>query len=477
VLTLIESGAHLTLQVAGVLKLWFSCLPEPVVPPELYDAMLRTQRHRGHEARVAGIHAVLRQCEHRVLQVLYPLMEVCRSVSGRRGVVDGTGNSPLRPRRGRCHHKMSHTGLVVKRLQRASRVPLYVMLHCPMFADRNRLCCLRKARCMPSTQPGSSQFQLQTPQLCFGSPREVQQMPMTELVTPARMLAHHATERMLLGRAAAPAPLPDQPQGHAAAGPAAGAHFRAGGPGSRRHRRRLPDGCAFLGDPRSSDDCQLRDECWLSVGCGQPAPLPGTVQALYAGSTRCSAARYTNKSRVCGEQWIDAVTTPISVCARRRQHCIVQMTKLMHAPLFRAQEEREAAVAVVEHMIRDYRSLFSQRKRGRSLFAPSDDADGTAAPAALVAAERAERIPSPAAVPLRQPVSPSKVSAQRCMVDCCQVFETKMCPNPQCLHLCCDHICHPLCKGKCCWTVMSRWDPQWCVHEVLFPTSFLCICK
>ena len=59
-----------------MLKLWFSCLPESVVPPELYDAMLRTQRHRGHEARVAGIHSVLRQCEHRVLQVLYPLMEV-----------------------------------------------------------------------------------------------------------------------------------------------------------------------------------------------------------------------------------------------------------------------------------------------------------------------------------------------------------------------------------------------------------------
>jgi hypothetical protein len=62
--------------VAGVLKLWFSCLPEPVIPPEMYDAFLRTQRHRSPEARVAGIHAVLRQCEHRVLQVLYPLMEV-----------------------------------------------------------------------------------------------------------------------------------------------------------------------------------------------------------------------------------------------------------------------------------------------------------------------------------------------------------------------------------------------------------------
>ena len=93
--------------------------------------------------------------------------------------------------------------------------------------------------------------------------------------------------------------------------------------------------------------------------------------------------------------------------------CILQLQVSSHVP-FCAQEEREAAVAVVEHMIRDYRSLFSQRKRGRSLFAPSDDADGTAAPAALVAAERAERIPSVAAavvVPLRQPLSPSKVPA------------------------------------------------------------------
>ena len=64
-------------------------------------------------------------------------------------------------------------------------------------------------------------------------------------------------------------------------------------------------------------------------------------------------------------------------------------------------------MAVVEHMIRDYRSLFSQRKRGRSLFAPGDDADGTAAPA-VVAAERAERIPS-AAVQPRQPQPLSKL--------------------------------------------------------------------
>ena len=67
-------------------------------------------------------------------------------------------------------------------------------------------------------------------------------------------------------------------------------------------------------------------------------------------------------------------------------------------------------MAVVEHMIRDYRSLFSQRKRGRSLFVPGDDAsDGAvAAPAAVAAVERAERIPSPAAQP-RQPLSLVKV--------------------------------------------------------------------
>ena len=69
-----------------MLKLWFSCLPEPVIPPEMYDAFLRTQRHRSPEARVAGIHAMLRQCEHRVLQVLYPLMEVRVSARSRAGV-------------------------------------------------------------------------------------------------------------------------------------------------------------------------------------------------------------------------------------------------------------------------------------------------------------------------------------------------------------------------------------------------------
>ena len=74
-------------------------------------------------------------------------------------------------------------------------------------------------------------------------------------------------------------------------------------------------------------------------------------------------------------------------------------------PTLHMQEEREAAVAVVEHMIRDYRVLFSQRKRGRPLFAPADEADG-----AVLAAERAERMPSAPAQP-RHPLPLTNVRA------------------------------------------------------------------
>ena len=64
-------------QVAGILKLWVSSLPEPVIPPRLYDAALGTQTaHADRDAQVAALHSLLRQCEHRVLQVLFPLMEV-----------------------------------------------------------------------------------------------------------------------------------------------------------------------------------------------------------------------------------------------------------------------------------------------------------------------------------------------------------------------------------------------------------------
>ena len=64
-------------QVAGILKLWVASLPEPVIPPRLYDAALRTQAaNAGQDAQVAALHGLLRQCEHRVLQVLFPLMEV-----------------------------------------------------------------------------------------------------------------------------------------------------------------------------------------------------------------------------------------------------------------------------------------------------------------------------------------------------------------------------------------------------------------
>jgi RhoGAP domain len=63
--------------VAGILKLWVASLPEPVIPPRLYDAALRTQTaHADKDAQVVALHGLLRQCEHRVLQVLFPLMEV-----------------------------------------------------------------------------------------------------------------------------------------------------------------------------------------------------------------------------------------------------------------------------------------------------------------------------------------------------------------------------------------------------------------
>lgn len=64
-------------QVAGILKLWVASLPEPVVPPAEYDTAVASQTQAGSkEAQVAAVHLLLRSCQHRVLQVLYPLMEV-----------------------------------------------------------------------------------------------------------------------------------------------------------------------------------------------------------------------------------------------------------------------------------------------------------------------------------------------------------------------------------------------------------------
>jgi RhoGAP domain len=77
-------------QVASILKLWVASLPEPVVPPRLYEAALMTQTaHADKDAKVAALHSLLRQCEHRVLQVLFPLMEVrgyCATYKGMVGV-------------------------------------------------------------------------------------------------------------------------------------------------------------------------------------------------------------------------------------------------------------------------------------------------------------------------------------------------------------------------------------------------------
>ena len=107
--------------------------------------------------------------------------------------------------------------------------------------------------------------------------------------------------------------------------------------------------------------------------------------------------------------------TLLAVALPQGDHITVALPPTRHADLSRssqtlssspcAQEEREAAVAVVEHMIRDYRVLFSQRKRGRPLFSPDDDAVG-----AVPAVERAERMPSVAVQP-RHPLPLTNVSS------------------------------------------------------------------
>lgn len=63
--------------MAGILKLWVSSLPEPVIPSRLHAAAVATvANHGSKDEQVAALHGLLRQCEHRVLQVLFPLMEV-----------------------------------------------------------------------------------------------------------------------------------------------------------------------------------------------------------------------------------------------------------------------------------------------------------------------------------------------------------------------------------------------------------------
>lgn len=63
--------------VAGILKLWLQSLPEAVIPPQLYEAALATQCGGcPQQEQVAALHVLLRKCEHGVLQVLYPVMEL-----------------------------------------------------------------------------------------------------------------------------------------------------------------------------------------------------------------------------------------------------------------------------------------------------------------------------------------------------------------------------------------------------------------
>ncbi|KAK9804820.1 hypothetical protein WJX72_007288 [[Myrmecia] bisecta] len=61
--------------VAGVLKLWLGCLPQPVIPADMYSILLKTQSIPDRMRRMLQMHAVLKQMPASTLQVLYPLME------------------------------------------------------------------------------------------------------------------------------------------------------------------------------------------------------------------------------------------------------------------------------------------------------------------------------------------------------------------------------------------------------------------
>lgn len=66
------------MQVAAILKLWLHSLPQAVIPSEVYEDAMATQRPDfTQQQQVSALHVLLRKCEHQVLQLLYPLMEVC----------------------------------------------------------------------------------------------------------------------------------------------------------------------------------------------------------------------------------------------------------------------------------------------------------------------------------------------------------------------------------------------------------------
>ncbi len=55
--------SRLYLQVAGVLRLWLSCLPEPLVPWDLARPVLVNAEHCARDQHIMQLQAMLKQVE------------------------------------------------------------------------------------------------------------------------------------------------------------------------------------------------------------------------------------------------------------------------------------------------------------------------------------------------------------------------------------------------------------------------------
>ena len=62
-------------KIAGSLRLWLACLPEPVLPARLYHPLLAAASIADPPTRVRALQALLRQAGTEALQVLFPLLE------------------------------------------------------------------------------------------------------------------------------------------------------------------------------------------------------------------------------------------------------------------------------------------------------------------------------------------------------------------------------------------------------------------
>ncbi|KAK9838168.1 hypothetical protein WJX81_006097 [Elliptochloris bilobata] len=62
--------------IAGALTLWLECLPEPLIPQQLYWPLLHAVRETDAETRRSKIQMLLRQVGSTALLVLFPLLEL-----------------------------------------------------------------------------------------------------------------------------------------------------------------------------------------------------------------------------------------------------------------------------------------------------------------------------------------------------------------------------------------------------------------